>query len=771
MLLARRVLRTSVARTGLLVVVLATSLGFALFSATAARRTATAFDRFVVWADAADAITGGAPEDVPPAELFDEIEALPSVVDSQRSLAIGLTGAEVHGKVLEPSRFFASTIDGGAARRFDRALVLAGEIPDDPAVDEGIIDFVTARQLDLDVGDEVTLLAAVEEGVPPTELPIEVVAVVSAPTSIPTVAGYQFNGIVMGPSFAEAHPELIDPFSSSLTLKLRHGLDSVDDLRQEMDEAGIEIDLQDRGFVEVGAKRLFTLEATTMWVATVLALLVGLPVAYQLLRRDAAAGRETIETVLAIGASRRQLALAATARGAGLAVLAGAIAVVGAVLASPLSPVGLARNAEVDRGIYIDGAVLAIGVPLFVVAVALVGLVAIARGALSSRRPVPRERASRSHQPRVPLAVGMRMATGSRGPVTVAGIGALAFVSLLVVGIAVAASSLASVTDDPEVSGGAWDGFMVLGADARPAVEEALSEEPDVAAYGPGGWATIAVLDEDLYTLYLPDGMEPAIASGRAPRTDHEIALGATAMERLGVQVGDEVPVSFPDYDLEPRELTVTGESIAAAPLFFSHAPDDSAVVAFEIPSTESDGSEPELVQFRHGTGDPQKTLEQVVAAMPEGSVYFSFARGRRGDVVALEELEGLVRSILAMAAALALASLVHQVLVTHRRNASEMAVLRAMGLTGLNVAETGAAHGGTLAAITAVLAIPSGLAVGSTAWRYLAGELVVLPRTRYDVVAIVGVAIAVIVLASIIAAALAHRGARRPVAEALRAE
>lgn len=363
------------------------------------------------------------------------------------------------------------------------------------------------------------------------------------------------------------------------------------------------------------------------------------------------------------------------------------------------------------------------------------------------------------------------MATGSRGPVAAAGIGALAFVSLLVVGIAVAASSLAAVPDDPEVSGGAWDGFMTLGPDTRPAVEEALSKEPDVAAYGPGGWATIAARGEDVYTLYLPDGMEPAIASGRAPRTDHEIALGAAAMRRLGVEIGDEIPVSFPGYDLQPRELTVTGESIAAAPLFFAHAPDDSAVVVFEIPSTGSDGSEPELVRFREGTGDPQEILEQVVAAMPEESVYFSFARGRRGDVVALEELEGLVRSILAMAAGLALASLVHQVLVTHRRNASEMAVLRAMGFTGANVAETGAAHGGTLAAIPALVAIPVGLAVGSTAWRYLAGELVVLPRTRYDLAAIVGGGMAVVALSSIIAGTLAHWSARRPVAEALRAE
>jgi ABC-type lipoprotein release transport system permease subunit len=364
------------------------------------------------------------------------------------------------------------------------------------------------------------------------------------------------------------------------------------------------------------------------------------------------------------------------------------------------------------------------------------------------------------------------MATGPRGAVTAAGIAALAFVSLLVVGIAVAASSLESVPDDPEVSGGSWDGLMVVDPAARPAVEGALDEDPDISAHGSGGWTTFEVKGQEVYTLSLPDGMEPAIAEGRAPRTDREIALGAEAMRRLGVQLGDEVPVSFPGYGLDPRTLTVTGESISAAPLFYSHAPDDSAVVTFEMPASEdSDGAESELVRFRDRASDPQSTLERVVADLPEGSVYFSFARSRRGDVVALEELEGLINAILVMAAGLALASLLHQVLVTHRRNASEMAVLRAMGFTRSNIAEAGAAHGGTLATITALVAIPVGLAAGSTAWHYLAGELVVLPRTQYDLPTIIGVAVLVVALAAALAAFLARRSARRPVAAALRAE
>jgi hypothetical protein len=176
-------------------------------------------------------------------------------------------------------------------------------------------------------------------------------------------------------------------------------------------------------------------------------------------------------------------------------------------------------------------------------------------------------------------------------------------------------------------------------------------------------------------------------------------------------------------------------------------------------------------LRFRDGSGDPQAALERVVADMPEGSVDFFFARGRRGDVVALEELDGLVQAILLMAATLALASLLHQVLVTHRRNVSVLAVVRAMGFTPRNVTESGAAHGGVLGLITALVAVPVGIAAGNAAWRYLADELVVLPRPHYDLGAVVGVGVGVVLLAAVLAAGLARRGASRPVAVSLRAE
>jgi hypothetical protein len=362
------------------------------------------------------------------------------------------------------------------------------------------------------------------------------------------------------------------------------------------------------------------------------------------------------------------------------------------------------------------------------------------------------------------------MATGTRGAVAVAGIGALVFVSVLVVGIAVAASSVRALPDHPEASGGAWDGYLVADP-SNAAVEEALDESQEVTAYGLGGWAVLEAEGEALPTVFLPASMEPVMTSGSAPRADDEIALGAAAMRRLGVGVGDEVEVSFPGTEVRARQLTVTGETINASPLYLTFPPDDAGVVGFDMPAGLFPGAPNEVVRFARDGTDPQAALERVVAGMPEGAVFFSFARARRGDVVALEELGGLISAILTMAAVLAVASLLHQVLVTGRRNASAVGVLRALGFTRADVAEAGGVHGATLAAITAVVAVPVGLAAGSLAWRFLADQLVVVPRTRYDLGAIIAVSVAVVLLAALLAAVLARRGARRPVARALRAE
>src|SRR5262249_40821091 len=70
---------------------------------------------------------------------------------------------------------------------------------------------------------------------------------------------------------------------------------------------------------------------------------------------------EDDESLWAMGMTRGQLVASVVLGSALISVIGAALAVVVAVLASPLMPIGLARQAEVHRGVSFDGVVLLAG--------------------------------------------------------------------------------------------------------------------------------------------------------------------------------------------------------------------------------------------------------------------------------------------------------------------------------------------------------------------------------------------------------------------------
>ena len=274
-------------------------------------------------------------------------------------------------------------------------------------------------------------------------------------------------------------------------------------------------------------------------------------------------------------------------RAAVLGLAAAAIALLVAMLSSPLFPVGLARQAEIHPGFALDAAILVPG------ALALAALVC----ALAL---IPAWRVSRSMavsgDPRS-LGVGGTWASGKVGRVavpTTAGIGvryglepghgrsAVPVASALVtsmLGVAALAasltfgSSLHNLISSPRQQGWNWD--VLVGNPNDLQDEEAkdgplLAGDPYVASYSAisilaGASQGNAAIDGHLVKALLAfDPLEgyvhPPVIAGHAPRADDQIVLASDTMQQLHRRIGEWVTV---DGGSGKIRLRVVGEMIS----------------------------------------------------------------------------------------------------------------------------------------------------------------------------------------------------------------
>ena len=106
------------------------------------------------------------------------------------------------------------------------------------------------------------------------------------------------------------------------------------------------------------AQRGIHLEVVALLIFGALAALVTLLLVGQAISRETQLDRADDATLRSLGATRAQLAGTVLLRAAVIGVAGGAIAFVGALSASPLMPLGLARQAEIHPGLSLDPAIL-----------------------------------------------------------------------------------------------------------------------------------------------------------------------------------------------------------------------------------------------------------------------------------------------------------------------------------------------------------------------------------------------------------------------------
>ena len=531
----------------------------------------------------------------------------------------------------------------------------------------------------------------------------------------------------------------------------------------------------------IGAQHAVDVTTAGLWILAGVAAAAGLVALALALARYVAPTAVDEDALRAIGVRRVEEWAAATATVVPLAVAGAATAVVAAALASPLFPVGVARQAEPDPGFHIDWSTLGVGfvgVALVVTGVgALAALVATRRRAARTARPgVPTAvLAGAGFPPTVSTGVGFaleRRGERSGVPVRAALVGAVVGV-LGVVAVLTYASSLDRLASTPALYGWTWD---YTGTDPQASGEPCtqadtqLARDPVIGSIAAFCLGNVDVqghpVNANAFVGIKGAPIAPEIVDGRAPKGLHEIALGRDALDAVGKGVGDSVRVQGNGRSAVFR---IVGQAVFpslgdAVPLSDGATLSRRGLLRLRA---VSDG----YLVFRFAPGvDRAAAIRHLTNTFGQGEVP-PIAPVVPAEVERLRQVDFLVPVLGGFVALVAVVAIGYTLVTAVRRRRHELAILKTIGFDRAQVRATVAWHSTTLAVVGLLLGIPLGIAAGRVLWGLVAGGLGVSTSIEVPVWAIVAAVPAAILLTNLVAAFPGRDAARTSPAVVLRSE
>ena len=533
----------------------------AVAAAAGARRTETAYPRFVQAQNGYDLITGGFSGNIDPGRALAQMEALPEVAQWARIDVAASSAILPSGRVAPAPELMAVTdLMGRAGFRLNRFKVISGRMVNLRAPGEAMIDFPTADREDLRVGSVIKFVVGSPDASRPRLAAVRIVGIVASPGQFPAVgASSAFGSVYVTPAFVRSNGIRPSPADAALLIRLRHGAAGREAFLRQMRAAGLGgVDIPEVQQVQTaGIQRSIRLESQALWALSVLIGLAAFAIVGQSLARQTYLDSADLPALRALGFSRAQLFSLGIARAAIIGMASACVVVPVAVLLSPLTPVGLARIAEPDPGFAVDAWPLVLGAVLVAVltmlACAVPAWTAARTVTTGPERPGPGRRRSPafsyalSRAWRSPAAAtGIRMALQpGRGrtavPVRSAIFGATLSVAALTASL-VFAASLGHLLTTPRLSGFTWDAFVSVEG-GLPKAAAALRADPKIAGYTRGGFTGVRIGQVRLMALVLgrPGPARPVITAGVAPAAGDEIALGASTMRAAHTAIGRTV--------------------------------------------------------------------------------------------------------------------------------------------------------------------------------------------------------------------------------------
>jgi hypothetical protein len=819
--------RSALSRSWQQATVLALIIGIlgavALGALAGARRTATAYDRYLTSINASDAFVNvpGVLPGMPATKPIELISSLPGVI--AHASYVGLNGLPVvHGK--PDDAFQTDSVNGSLDGEYftqDRATVLAGTLPPPESTTTVVLTPGAARMFGVGVGGTVRYLFNRPDGQgrtvgKPFTRSYRVAAIAEIPPALVDQSD-EAEGSVLPPG---ATRQLLSQYYYAwIGLRLADGTAGIPRLQRELSGLATSLDRQikqqtGRGDNDLSftinrtdvarsqVRQAITPEVIALGVFGAIAAVAMFVLAGQGLAQLVGRRAPDIAVLRVLGATRGQAALAAGLPGA-IAVLGGTVlAVAGAIALSPLAPVGPVRRFDPSRGMAADPLVLGAGAAAC--GVLLLGLLTVLAVRTASRRGTwtgPRSsalaRAAAAAGLPATVVVGTRNALepGRSVPVRSALLGAIAAVAAVVTAV-VFNASLAGLASHPARYGWNWD--TVIQAESgygsfNPGVMGKLLAGQQAV----GAWSEFAFTQLPVDGKFVPvlgvrrdlGSIQPPTTAGRPLAGGNQIELGTVTLAALGKKIGDTVRIGIAPYT---RTAVITGT--VTLPSFGIGAAEHVslgrgamlpeatllAVTGATVPSASTNQSIPAFpsavaIDWTPGSTIAQRAalIHRVTSANPDGTPggTYELPSALASAVVNTEQMGGQPLALGIGLAAAAVLSLALTVLSLVRRRRHELALLKIIGMTRRQIRAV-IAWQTTLTLLIAVVAGgPLGVVGGRLAWRAFAGSLGVVPIIEVPL-AVVVLGLAVLVLAGDLLAALpAAVAARTRPAVELRAE
>ena len=787
---AASLLRRRIAAMVLLAALIGLAGAVSLAALAGARRGDQALPAFLARQDPFDAsvyVFNGPPgDDLEGAAAT--VRELPYVAEAVRVAPVVLSGPGAGGA----TRLLVAldVIDAGGERVIGAPIVVEGRLPDGDRADEAAVDEEFVDRTGVGVGERypVRMYSAKRTGDtdpngaapdgPAAE--VTVVGVVRQPADLvpprldQDAAGVDAADMYLTPAFWARHGPVATLFGVGMAVRLDGGAGDLGRLQDDVDRlfqgaASVDETDPERGVLGLpidGVRRAIEFETRALQAFAALVAVAGLVLVGQALARQVAADAADDVVLEAIGMTRGQRVGAATVRAAVPAVVGAVVAVVGAVGLSPLTPIGVARRAELDRGVDVDGAVLALGGLVVVAVVCGWAAVAAWRATVVATRPGGAPPARTSPLGRLlagaclPVAAwtGLQLAVdrgrGAAGGLRRASVVVAGLTVVVVTAAAAFAASLDALGREPEDYGVTWDVSVAQPTTAeQAAAEEArLREEDGVAELTGFTGEGLVVGGDEVPAMVLFDGpVGPRVVDGRAPHGPDEIAFGGRTMEQLGIEVGDRV-----DVGLEvTRPLLVTGEVLLnGAGLLDDIQEGEGALLPDPaqqqlVPPESRHFSVPGAYLVRL---DPGADRDAVVARLDRDFPRTVVRPLTPTQVDNLDRVSNLPAFVAALVALLGIGTIVHATVTTVRRRRRDLAMLTGIGFVRRQVSATLAWQATAVAAVALVVGLPVGVAVGRWVWRVTADALWVVAPPVVPVPALLLVAAAALVVVNVAA-------------------